>query len=201
MDNSTFLKVSRYLCKHRGFYRVGGYDQETDLAWTCRERNGGMFHIFIETGLPAYEHMYKQVTRFQEGYACIKGNSNIWQYHITPDGRPAYKNRFISIGLFFEGLADATDENGQFHITADGQPAYANRFEHVGHFCCQLAQAKDAAGHFHIKPDGTPAYKLRSLENGPFDERGLAWTKIVKMVGDKKTIVRVYINTLGEIVT
>ena len=107
----------------------------------------------------------------------------------------------MSVGLFFEGLADAIDEKGQFHITADGQPAYANRFEHVGHFRCQLAQAEDASGHFHIKPDGRPAYKLRGLENGPFAEQGLAWTKIVKMVDDKKRIVKVTINTLGEIVT
>ena len=201
MDDGTFLKLSRYLCKHRGYYRVGGYDPATGLAWACRSINGNMFHINPITGLPAYNHTFRQVTGFQEGLACVRDDSGLWQYHIQPDGMPAYDNRFLSVGLFFEGLADAIDERGQFHIKPDGQPAYDQRFEHVGHFRCQLAQAKDATGHFHIKPDGTPAYQLRGLDNGPFNEHGIAWTKIVKIVDGKKIIARVLINTLGEIVT
>ena len=188
MDTSTFQKISRKLCKYFHYHRVGGYDPQTGLAWACRNKSGFMFHIVVETGWPAYEHAYTQVTKFQEGYACVRGNSGLWCCHIRPDGFPAYTNRFLNVGLFFEGLADASDDRGYFHIKTDGTPAYESRFNRVGHFCYGLAQAKDKTGHFHIKPDGTPAYALRGLSNGPFNEQGVAWTDMLKRVKEGSEI-------------
>lgn len=201
MDTSTFQKISRDLCKYFHYHRVGGYDPKTGLAWACRKKSGFMFHIVVKTGWPTYEHAYTQVTRFQEGYAGARGNSGLWCCHIRPDGFPAYANRFLNVGLFFEGLADASDDRGYFHIKTDGTPAYGSRFNRVGHFCYGLAQAEDKTGCFHIKTDGTPAYTLRGLGNGPFNKQGVAWTKVIKIVKAKQMIVRVWINTLGEIVT
>lgn len=201
MNNEAFQILSRYLCKHYGYHRLGGYDAPTGLAWACRKNQSGMFHIFVETCQPAYEQMYQQVTRFQEGYAVVKGNSGYFSHHIQPNGLPAYDQRFMSVGLFFEGLADASDSGGEFHISPSGVPAYGRRFKRVGHFCQGLAQAQDDTGHFHIKPDGTPAYKWRGLRNSPFNQQSLAWSEIRENIGDKKRIIRVLINQQGEIVS
>lgn len=198
MNTSTFQIRSKELCERFGYHRVGGYDQETGSAWACN-KNGYMFHVDIETGLPLYDDRFLAVTKFQEGFACAKINDGIW-IHIDTGGWPAYPHHYRSVGLFFEGLADAADEKGQFHITIAGVPAYDERYERGGHFCHGLAQAIDSTGHFHIKRDGTPAYSLRGLRNGPYNKEGIAWTEIVQIVDGKKRKVIVLINTKGEII-
>jgi len=203
MDTGTFQDLSQTLCKHLDFHRIGGYDPETGLAWACWQRDEQMFHLDVATVMPAYEYTFSQVTRFQEWAACVKDDYGTWSHHILPDGNPAYCLRYLSVGLFFDGLADAQDINGCFHINHFGRPMYFERYERVGHFRHGLAQAMNNGKHFHIHPDGTPAYKLRGLRNGPFqEEKGqiLAWTEVRKQIKDIKRIVRVWINTQGEIV-
>lgn len=201
MSAGTFQERSRELCKEFGYHRVGGYDPETGTAWAC-DKNGYMFHIDMKTGWPLYGRRFLAVTKFQEGFACGKRYNGVWE-HIDTGGWPAYPHQYRSVGLFFEGRADAIDDRGRFHITNAGVPAYDARYEYVGHFCHGLAQAIDSTGHFHIKRDGTPAYSLRGLRNGPFqdiDGQILAWTEIRKICMGKKRVVRVWVDTEGKIV-
>ena len=176
-DNPNWL-LSRWLCQQYHYFRVGGFDPNTGTAWACRKKYGVMFHIDYRTGERLYGHSFGYVSRFQEGLAVAREiYSDSHRYHIKPNGEPAYRQRYSSVGLFFSGLADAQDKSGWCHIRSNGSPAYKKRFESVGHFCFDLAQAKDQSGCYHIKPNGESAYLKRFLFVGPFFNRDYAEAK------------------------
>ena len=62
------------------------------------------------------------------------------QCHVTPDGKPAYQERYSYVGSFQragdnnEFRAVARDDSGSFHITLDGKPAYQDRYLSVSEF-------------------------------------------------------------------
>ena len=62
--------------------------------------------------------MYDSVGPFHEGLAWVKENGK--QFHIRPDGTPAYEQRYDSVGLFHEGLTRAKKDGEWFHIRPDG---------------------------------------------------------------------------------
>jgi len=76
----------------------------------------------------------------------ISAMDNKGQFHVRPDGTPAYRERFNTVGSFHEGLAFVEDKNGNwFHILTDGTPAYGQRFNsaedfHNGHAAVEKGQ-------------------------------------------------------------
>lgn len=79
------------------------------------------------------------------------------QFHIHPDGTPAYKKRFQTVGSFHEGLAVAQekDTDNWFHIHPDGRPAYDQRFDSAKDFHNGHAAVTKNCRFFTIYRDGT----------------------------------------------
>jgi len=69
---------------------------------------------------------------FYEGLIQVCKNKK-W-FHILPNGKPAYEERYDWVGDFHEGLARAWKDNEAFHICKDGKPAYKERYYWVGDF-------------------------------------------------------------------
>lgn len=74
--------------------------------------------------------------------------------HINEDYEPAYKERYDSVGGFFEGLATAQISEECFHIRKDGKPAYEERYDYVGDFHNGRAQARKGNKYFYIDTNG-----------------------------------------------
>lgn len=199
-------ELSRSLCKEHGYHRVGGFDLETKTAWACYELGGSMFHIDFLTGERIYAHSFNQVTGFSCGLAEVRNADYSWTHHILTNGQPAYEERFLSVGKFFEDLADVQDETGWYHITPQGKEAYSRRFKQVMFFKYGLCPVFDETGWYHIHPDGAAAYEARNFVRvAPFDESGeaLAWCIFeLKHNGRKrKVVLAVKINRQGEIIS
>ena len=78
------------------------------------------------------------------------------QFHIRPDGSPAYRERFRTVGSFHEGLAFVEDKNGNwFHIHTNGTPAYGQRFNSAEDFHNGRAAVEKDQHFFTIYRDGT----------------------------------------------
>jgi hypothetical protein len=61
------------------------------------------------------------------------------QFHVTSDGKPAYKERYDLVGKFVKVgkqryLAVASLDGHEFHITPDGKRAYYAEYSHVEDF-------------------------------------------------------------------
>jgi hypothetical protein len=154
------------------------------------EDETGFFHIRPD-GTPAYKARYKQTHPFVNKFARIVDKTPISrprnhetallrdilqecesgeQCHIVHSGMPAYLQRYLRVGDFFEGLASATNNRGCLHITSEGEPAYEQIYGHVGRFSEGLANVLDKDECFHIKKDGSPAYPHRYKVTGAFSE-------------------------------
>jgi len=196
-------ELSRAICKHYGYHRVGGFDIATRLAWACWKKDGPMFHIFATSNLQAYPWTFARVSKFQERLARVVDGHEYGKCHchITPDGKPAYSERYFYVGNFSLGFADVEISKGEFgHINRHGELAYDARYLNVGHFTTSgLAQAKDANGWFHVDHFGQPSYSRRFLQCGPFNN-GLASVEFMKKKGDGVERVRRCINSRGEVI-
>ena len=64
---------------------------------------------------------YDSVSYFSEGLAVAKKDNK--QFHIYPNGMPAYKERYNSVGFFSKGLAWVTKDGKKFYIRPDGTRA------------------------------------------------------------------------------
>lgn len=85
--------------------------------------------------------MYDAVTPVVRGYAVASHNGKM--FHILPDGRPLYDERFDWVDSpFFEGRARVMDKGVMFHIFPTGKPAYDYGFEWVGHYLNGVAGAQ-----------------------------------------------------------
>ena len=109
----------------------------------------------------AWKQHYDSVGGFNEGLARVeKGNE--W-FHIRPDGEPAYTERFDSVEVFHEGLAEDFSEglaqarmgDECFHIRPDGEPTYTERYDSITAFHEGLAQVRKNGEFFNIRPDGS----------------------------------------------
>jgi len=65
---------------------------------------------------------YDDVSSFSEGLARVVKDGK--EFHIRPDGQPAYQEKYDYVSDFSEGLARVVKDGKYFHIRPDGQPAY-----------------------------------------------------------------------------
>jgi hypothetical protein len=121
---------------------------------------------------------YYRVYGFHGGLGNVE-MANGSNFHIRPDGTPAYKERYAEARIFEEcvGLAGVFDSKVWFHIRADGTPAYEERFEHVHAWHEGLSLVKQDGKCFHIRPDGTAAYAERYNGATSF-KGGVAWVEL-----------------------
>lgn len=122
--------------------------------------------------------LYAESFHLPERLAAVRDESGA--YHIDPDGRPAYAQRYRIAHGFYGGLAAVCDDSGWFHIDATGRPAYAHRWLWAGNVQEQRCVVQDERGFLHIRPDGSPLYEARYRYAGDYrygvavvrDERG-----------------------------
>jgi hypothetical protein len=127
-------------------------------------------HHLLE-GVPLYAARFDEVLPFHEpGRAPVRLGTEA--FHILPDGRPAYPQRYTRTFGFYEERAAVVHPSGWFHILADGSAAYSERYAWVGNYQGGRCSVRSQAGeYFHLDPDGRPAYLERYCYAGDFRER------------------------------
>ena len=101
------------------------------------KENDEWFHIYINKNkkpVRLYEKIYnyEDAVSFSEGLAWVRKNGK--EFHITPDGKPAYEERYDWVGSFSNGVTRVRKDKKEFHITPDGKPLYEERFDYVTMF-------------------------------------------------------------------
>lgn len=91
-------------------------------------------------------------------------------FHILPNGKPAYTQRFARTFGFYENLAAVDGGHGWFHIQPDGAPAYAERYAWCGNFQGDRCVVCDNRRYYHIGADGRAAYRQTYAYVGDFRE-------------------------------
>jgi len=61
---------------------------------------------------------YDFVSSFLKGLAWVGKDGK--QFHVHPDGTPAYKERYDSVGPFLGGIAWVKKDGEEFHIYPNG---------------------------------------------------------------------------------
>src|SRR3989338_8149526 len=98
---------------------------------------------------------YGYVGSFREGLAAVlDGIGEGVHFHILPNGKPAYEERYECALDFYEGLAVAKKDGKYFHILPNGKPAYEERYDRVGPFKKGRAWVKKGDECFFILPNG-----------------------------------------------
>ena len=128
----------------------------------------GTHHVRTDDGRPLYQARFYEALKFHPpGLAPVLDASGA--YHITPDGSPAYPERYLRTFGFYEGIAAAHSATGWHHIGAAGAPLYVERYAWCGNFQEGRCPVRDDAGrYFHIVADGSPAYGERYRYAGDF---------------------------------
>ena len=97
---------------------------------------------------------FDHVDSFSEGLARVIKDG--LEFHIEPDGRPTYEEKFEFVGHFSEGLAQVMRRPyEQFHIKPNGREAYMERYDFVEPFSGGLAWVRRNGQWHQIGPDGT----------------------------------------------
>ena len=117
---------------------------------------------------PAYPARFLEVLKFHApGLAPVRDASGAC--HITPDGQPAYRGRYLRTFGFYEDRAAVQSGDGWLHILPDGRPLYRERYAWCGNFQEGRCPVRDGSGqYFHIAADGSPAYGERYRYAGDF---------------------------------
>lgn len=89
--------------------------------------------------MPNYEKP-STVEEDNEDYYAEDGDG---KYHVGPEGKPLYEERYEYVGQFKNNLAKVVtnwdDAEGAFHILEDGTPAYDQKYSGVSSFSEGLA--------------------------------------------------------------
>ena len=119
-------------------------------------------------GKPAYVFRFHEALKFHApGLAPVLDGTGA--YHITPDGRPAYGQRFRRTFGFYEDRAAVHSADGWFHILPDGTPLYPEHYAWCGNFQEGRCPVRDAEGrYFHVTDEGGKAYDGRYRYAGDF---------------------------------
>ena len=127
----------------------------------------------VAGGVPAYAFRFLEVLKFHApGLAPVLDGTGA--YHITPDGLPAYGERFLRTFGFYEGRAAVQSSGGCFHILPDGIPLYPERYAWCGNFQEGRCPVRDWDGrYFHVTAEGVAAYEGKYRYAGDFRD-GLA---------------------------
>ena len=130
----------------------------------------GTHHVRTDDGRPLYQARFHEALKFHSpGLAPVLDASGA--YHITPDGLPAYPERYLRTFGFYEGIAAAHSASGWHHIGPDGAPLYVERYAWCGNFQEGRCPVRNDAGrYFHIAADGSPAYGERYRYAGDFKD-------------------------------
>ncbi len=122
----------------------------------------------VAWGNPAYAFRFQEVLKFHApGLAPVLDDSGA--YHITPDGRPAYRERHRRTFGFYEGRAAVHSSEEWFHILPDGNSLYPERYAWCGNFQEGRCPVRDGAGrYFHLTAEGVAAYDQRYRYAGDF---------------------------------
>ena len=124
----------------------------------------------VHRGFPAYSARFHSVEKFHEpGLAPVLDDSGA--YHVTPDGRSAYAERYVRAFGFYEGRAAVHSHDGWFHVLPDGRPLYGGRYAWCGNFQegrCPVRLPN--GGYFHVTEDGSSPYSERYRYAGDFKD-------------------------------
>lgn len=149
------------------------FSEWSDDWKSSRPAPAGTHHVKSEDGQPLYRARFHEVLKFHApGLAPVTDESG--SYHVTPDGNPAYPERYLRTFGFYEDLAAVQTADGWFHIRPNGLALYPERYSWCGNFQEGRCPVRDDAGYyFHINPHGEPAYQERYGYAGDFRD-GLA---------------------------
>ncbi len=130
----------------------------------------GAHHVTITDERPLYPARFHSVEKFHEpGLAPVIDDSGA--YHVTPDGRSAYAERYVRTFGFYEGRAAVHAREGWFHVLPDGRPLYGERYAWCGNFQEGRCPVRlPDGGYFHVTSDGSPAYSERYRYAGDFKD-------------------------------
>ena len=122
----------------------------------------------LHRGRPAYDARFREALKFHEpGLAPVIDDSGA--YHITPDGLPAYRPRYVRTFGFYDGRAAVQSANGWYHILPDGSSLYKERYTWCGNFQESRCPVRQYDGlYLHIDLDGSPLYGERYSYAGDF---------------------------------
>lgn len=109
------------------------------------KENDKWFHIYINESkkpvrLYKKRYWYEDAGSFSEGLAWVRKNGK--EFHINPNGKPAYKERYDWVGSFSNGVTRARNNKKDFHIGTNGKPLYEERFDRVTMFKNGVAWVK-----------------------------------------------------------
>lgn len=99
-------------------------------------------------------------------------------YHITPEGIPAYKQRYIrTFGYYYDRAAVVTNK-GWTHIDQKGCITYNERYAWVGNYQDSYCTVRNSRGYyFHIDLHGKQLYPEHHLYAGDFRD-GIAVVRL-----------------------
>lgn len=105
-------------------------------------------------GLPVSERRFDRTFGYYERRAAVVQGPDWW--HILPDGRDLYTNRYHWVGNYQGGFCTVRDVDGAYsHIDTEGCPAYQARWSYAGDFKDDIAVVQSDSGFStHIRPDG-----------------------------------------------
>ena len=128
----------------------------------------GTHHIL--NGEPIYEKRFQTILKFhQPGLAPVIDEAGA--YHITMNGLPAYKDRFIkTFGYYFDKAAVIAN-TGWGHINIKGELVYEANYAWVGNYQENVCTVRDQRGkYYHIDDIGERLYQEDMLYVGDFNE-------------------------------
>ncbi len=125
---------------------------------SSRPAPGGTHHVTTEGGHAIYPARFHEVLKFHPpGLAPATDGSG--SYHITPDGNPAYPERYLRTFGFYDGLAAVQSAHGWLHIRPNGLALYRERYAWCGNFQEGRCPVRlPDGGYVHITDYGSPAY-------------------------------------------
>ncbi|MDM8546187.1 methyltransferase [Candidatus Venteria ishoeyi] len=127
----------------------------------------GWYHI-DSTGTAISPQNYAWCGNFQ-GRRCSVRNTAGEYWHIQPNGKEAYAQRWCYAGDFRTDIAVVQADNGySTHINTQGEYLHQVWFLDLDVFHKGFARARDEAGWMHINQQGKPIYKHRFTAVEPF---------------------------------
>ena len=129
---------------------------------TSRPAPEGTHHLKTADGRALYRTRYDAVLPFHApGLAPARLDGEA--FHILPNGRCAYPQRFTQTFGFYDRLAAVTAGRDWFHIHPDGRAAYQQTWSWCGNFQQGRCSVRDGRGRYHhIGGDGV------LLAGGPY---------------------------------
>ena len=167
--DSAFFRVP-HVTETTQYDPASPYNHFARLAdnWQSSEVAPQGTHHLGADGRPLYAARFAEVLKFHPpGLAPVRDASGA--YHITPEGLPAYRERYLRTFGFYEGRAAVRGGDGWYHILPDGGLLQEARFAWCGNYQDGRCSVRDDNGdYFHLTADGAPAYPERHRYAGDF---------------------------------